>query len=107
MKVFFAEHFKKQVVKLKNKYPYVKADLLDELDHFKPNDEIHIGRSIYKIRIGSSDMRKGKSGGFRSYIYLYLKKNLLVPLCIYAKNQKGDISENELQYHCDVVIEEL
>jgi len=107
MKVFFAEHFKNQLIKLKRKYPRIKDDFLKGLGGFNPNDEIHIGHSIYKIRIGSSDMKKGKSGGFRSYIYLYLAKDLLVPLCIYAKNQKEDISENELKYHFDAVSEDL
>lgn len=59
------------------------------------------------MRIKSSDMNKGKSGGFRAYIYLYFKKDLLVPLCMYVKADQESITENELKYHFDKTLEEL
>ena len=52
-------------------------------------------------------MQKGKSGGFRSYLLLYKLKDLLVPLTIYAKNQKETVSEEELQNHVLETIGEL
>lgn len=107
MKIFFTEHFKKQLKKLKKKYPKIKKDILPKLEKLNLKTGVYIGRSIYKIRIKSSDQSKGKSGGFRSYIYLYSKNTLLVPLCVYHKSQKESISENELKYHLDRSIEEL
>jgi mRNA-degrading endonuclease RelE of RelBE toxin-antitoxin system len=107
MQIFFSEHFKKQLKKLKKKYPQVKDDLLGVVDFFDPKNEISIGQSIYKIRIPSSDMQKGKSGGFRSYLYLYLKKSLLLPLCIYPKSETESITETELKYHFDQTIREV
>lgn len=107
MKIFFTEHFKKQLKRLKKKYPQIKEDLLEELEIFNPKEKTAISRSIYKIRIGSSDMQKGKSGGFRSYIYFYLKKDLLAPLCIYPKSETESITENELKYHSDQTIQEI
>lgn len=107
MKIFFSSYFKKQLKKLIKKFPKVKQDLLKKLKVLNLDQEIHIGHSIYKIRIKSSDQPKGKSGGFRSYIYLYRKKDLLVPLCIYHKSEKESITDNELKYYFDRVIEEL
>jgi hypothetical protein len=107
MQIFFSEHFKRQLKKLKKKYPHVKEDLLCVLDLFDPANEISIGRSIFKIRILSSDMKKGKSGGFRSYLYLFVKKDLLLPLCIYPKSETESITENELKYHFDQIIQDL
>ncbi|MFA6528972.1 MAG: type II toxin-antitoxin system RelE/ParE family toxin [Candidatus Gracilibacteria bacterium] len=107
MKIFFSEHFKKQLKKLKKKYPHVKDDFLNIIESFNTNNEISIGRSIYKIRIASTDMQKGKSGGFRSYLYVYVKNNLLLPLCIYPKSETESITENELKYHFDQTIEEV
>ncbi|MFA6305456.1 MAG: type II toxin-antitoxin system RelE/ParE family toxin [Candidatus Gracilibacteria bacterium] len=107
MKIFFAEHFKNQLRKLKKKYPKVKDDILQKLENLNLKNEVYIGHSIYKLRIKSSDQNKGKSGGFRSYIFLYLKKDLLVPLCIYAKSENESISENELKYHFDNISAEL
>lgn len=68
--IFFSEYFKRQLKRLKKKYPHVKVDLLTRLENLNVKDEISIGKSIYKIRIQSRDMKKGKSGGFRSYIYM-------------------------------------
>ncbi len=105
--IFFSAHFKKQLKKLKRKYPHVKEDLLDVIESFDAKNEIHIGKSIYKIRISSRDMQKGKSGGFRSYIYIYVRRNTLLPLCIYPKSETESITENELEYHLTATIKEV
>lgn len=105
--VFFSEYFTKQLRQLKKKYTNVKVDLLKRFGNLNIENEISIGHSIYKIRIASRDMKKGKSGGFRAYIYLYVKKDLLVPLCIYAKSEKEAITEDELRYHFNKTIEEV
>lgn len=107
MQILFSGHFKKQLKKLKKKYPHIKDDLLGIIETFDPSDNLSIGRSIYKIRIPGTDMNKGKSGGFRVYIYLYITKNLLLPLCIYPKSETESITENELKYHFDQTIEEF
>lgn len=107
MNVFFTNYFKKQLKRLKKKYPAVVEDLLERLEGLNLKNEIHIGESVYKIRVGSTDMQRGMSGGFRSYIYLYVKKEQLVPLCIYPKSETESISENELQYHFDHTIQEV
>lgn len=107
MKIFFSEHFKKQLKKLKKKFPQIINDLLNRIDSFNPENETSIGRSVYKIRISNSDMKKGKSGGFRSYIYLYIKNDLLVPLSIYPKTETESITETELKYHFDQTITEI
>lgn len=107
MEIFFSFHFKKQLKRLKKKYPHVKDDLLDVIEAFDSTNGIHIGKSIYKIRIPSSDMQKGKSGGFRSYVYIYVRRNMLLPLCIYPKSETESITENELDYHFNATIKEV
>lgn len=105
--IFFSQYFKKQLKQLKKKYLNIKVDLLKRLKNLNIENEISIGHCIYKIRIASRDMKKGKSGGFRAYIYLYVKKDLLVPLCIYAKSEREAITEDELRYHFNKNIEEV
>lgn len=107
MTIFFSEHFKKQLKKLRKKYSRIKDDFLKIIDIFNSHNEVSIGRSIYKIRIPSTDMKKGKSGGFRSYVYVYVKKDLLLPLCIYPKSDTESITDSELKHHFDRTIEEL
>ena len=107
MQIYFTDYFKKQLKKLKKKFSNVKDDLLEALDSINLQNEIHIGKGIYKVRIKSSDQDAGKSSGFRSYIYLYKKQNLLVPLCIYHKSKREGISDNELKYYFDQAIKDF
>lgn len=90
---------------MKRKYPHVKEDTFIVLKSVDLKNEISIGRSIYKVRVKSHDISKGKSGGFRAYVYFYAKKDLLVPLCMYMKSEQESITENELKYHFDKTIE--
>ena len=107
MKILFSQYFKKQLKKLSKKYPQIVEDFLNKIDSLKLDQETYIGRSIYKIRIASTDMNRGKSGGFRSYLYLYQNKDLLLPLCIYCKTETASITETELKFHFDKTMEEL
>ena len=107
MQIFFSVHFKRQLKKLDKKYKHVVDDFLNVIGSFNPAREISIGRSIYRIRIPSTDMNKGKSGGFRSYVYVYVKKEMLLPLCIYPKSEIEGITESELKYHFDATIREI
>lgn len=107
MNIFFSNHFKRQLKRLMKKYPHVKEDLLNVIESFDATSKIHIGKSIYKIRIPSNDMQKGKSGGFRSYIYIYVRRSILLPLCIYPKSETESVTENELDYHFNATIKEV
>ncbi|EKD93297.1 MAG: hypothetical protein ACD_28C00182G0004 [uncultured bacterium] len=40
MPIFFADHFKKQLKKLKKKYPHIKEDLLGVLERLDLDQEI-------------------------------------------------------------------
>lgn len=106
-KILVTKHFFNQAKRLKKKLPHLNKDLIKSLKLFEPEKEIHIGRSIFKIRIKSTDLNKGKSGGLRGYIYLYTKKDLLVPICIYLKSEKESLSQNELEHHTGKILEEL
>lgn len=107
MHIFFSCHFKRQLKKLQKKFPRARDDLLQKIETLDLKNEISIGQSIYKIRIKSTDLQKGQSGGFCLYMYFFVQKDLLVPLCIYTKSDQISISETELQYHCDKTIEEV
>lgn len=107
MKVFITQHFLHQSKRLTKKLPHLKEDLIAKLNSFLPEKETHIGRSVYKIRIKSRDLNKGKSGGLRSYVYLYRKKDLIVPLCIYFKSEQEMVGEKELGFHLQRTAEEV
>ena len=107
MKVYFTEHFRKQLKRLSKKFPKVKDDLLETVENLEIEKEVKIKKSIYKVRIKSSDMNKGKSGGFRSYIYLQRDADGLIPLCIYFKSETESISDGDLQNHIEMTSREI
>lgn len=64
-KIIPTENFLKDVKSLSKKYKRIKDDI-DKLSDFiqeNPKDAIHMGKGIYKIRLKSTDMKKGKRGG--------------------------------------------
>lgn len=107
MKTIITRHFFNQLKKLKKKYPNIKEDFIKIVKNLNLEKETCIGRSIYKIRIKSKDINKGKSGGLRSYVFLCIKKDFIAPLVIYSKSERPSINLNELQYHSEQVLKEL
>lgn len=107
MQILLTAHFKKQLGRLARKFPHVANDLKTALENFKPEKEIHIHRSVFKIRIKSYDLKKGKSGGFRAYVYFHKNGYKLIPLCIYIKSEIESISDDELQRHIYVTSLEI
>lgn len=107
MQILITQHFFQQAKRLKRKFPNLKNDLIKNLKSFVPKNEIHIGRSIFKVRIKSSDLDKGKSGGLRSYIYFFRQKKLIVPICIYFKSDQERVSEKALDFHFKKTLEEI
>lgn len=107
MKILIVSHFLKQLKKLKKKFPGVKADLIFALESFDEREALKIGKSIFKLRVRSRDLNRGKDGAFRAYIYFYRKRDLLVPVCMFAKNERIDVSEKELDLHLRRVLIDL
>lgn len=97
-KIITLPFFEKQVKKLKRKYPNIKQDIqkLKDILSTRPKDGKSLGRSIYKIRIASSDVKKGKRGGFRVIYYIRDKDEIIYLLTIYSKAKKEDIEMKEI-----------
>jgi len=60
--LIFADHFKKQCDILAKRYPRVQQDIKKALIAFRKESAQFLGAKLYKIRIASSDIRKGKRG---------------------------------------------
>jgi len=93
--------FEKQIRRLSRRYPQIR----DDLKGFKSDFIRGIGRgdkipglkwNVYKARMKSTDMRRGKRGGFRIIYYLQTLKDVIL-LTIYPKVKKEDISNEEIQ----------
>lgn len=78
--------FERGLRKLKKRYPHLTTDLKTAFAAIEANPEIGVvipdDFAIRKLRVGSTDMQRGKSGGFRllyklSYENDYLQAVLL------------------------------
>jgi len=98
--VMAVEYFRRRLKKLSKKYKRIEEDyksLIETLEN-NPSEGDAIpgfGNKIYKIRMSSSNMKRGKRGGFR--IIYYLSDHVVYLLTIYAKAKKEEISVKEIK----------
>jgi len=100
-------HFKKQLKKLTKKYGNLPNDTITILTNFNKQSSVFLGNSIYKIRIKSSDINKGKSKGFRLIIFIIELEKIIYPILIYYKGDKENVSKREIKYHLECTINEI
>ena len=97
-KIIPTESFKAQVRTLQKKYPRIRQDLKELNQRLKQNLKSGkaLGKGVYKLRVKSSDISKGKRAAYRviSYVTDELEKVRL--LTIYAKPKKATITDNEI-----------
>jgi len=94
--------FQRDVRKLQKAYPRIKQDLEELLNrlesgHLDGSAIKGFGRSVFKVRVPSSDQRRGKRGGFRVLYYVVTKDGLIYLLTIYAKSRQEDIRVEEIE----------
>ncbi len=104
--------FQKSIKKLARKYPSVKNDLLHTIQALENNPTIGVSipgwnNKVWKIRTPSTDVKKGKSGGFRTIYFWDQDCNLVYLLLFtYAKSSKADVSSSEIAGFLDRLLEE-
>ncbi len=96
------QSFAKSLSKLEKKYRHIRNDLKPALMELEKNPTVGVaipGFSglVWKIRVSSSDMKRGKSGGFRLIYALKEKEELIVLLLLYAKSDKEDVSISQIK----------
>jgi len=96
--VYSTPDFRKLLKKLVKKYPSLKADLQGLIDILKekPDSGIHLGHSIYKIRLAITSKGKGKSGGARVITYLVTQDQEIYLVYIYDKSQLDNITKEQI-----------
>ena len=72
---------------------------------FNKDQAISIGHWVYKLRVSAEN--KGKSGGYRVYVYVVEINKILTPIAIYSKNEKENLTLNEMSKHLEIVKGEL
>jgi mRNA-degrading endonuclease RelE of RelBE toxin-antitoxin system len=98
---YLAETFQKCIKILKKKYRKVKDDIENVIQRLEEDPSIGDpipgwNKEIWKIRVASSDIKKGKRSGFR-LIYLWKAGEFKVHLlAVYFKGEKEEISKTEI-----------
>lgn len=101
------DHFKKQLKQYAKKYLHIIEDVEGALAGFDKRKAAPLGVKMYKVRVKSRDISRGKSHAFRLIVLVYEFKNLISPLVIYFKGDRGDIDKEDLFYHAAIVRKEL
>jgi mRNA-degrading endonuclease RelE of RelBE toxin-antitoxin system len=101
IRIEYTDRFKKDVKRLYKKYRHVQSDIntfIAQLERGEfVGDQIQgIGYPVYKERIKSSDLGKGKSGGYRVIYYLRTETHVVL-ITTYAKSEREEISADELR----------
>ena len=91
--------FQAQLRWLTRQYPHAADDVHPCLESLRRDPEQGNAipgwrRRVWKLRINSSDIRRGKRYGLR-LIYL-LEPGLIYPLIVYAKTKKEDVTRAEI-----------
>jgi mRNA-degrading endonuclease RelE of RelBE toxin-antitoxin system len=100
--IYLPQTFQRCVKLLKKKFPHIKDDLSSLFQQLQNNPEAgdpipgwH--RTIWKVRVSSTDLKKGKSGGFRVIYFWSVGEATLYPLFVYFKGEKEDITKAEIE----------
>ena len=100
--VYLTQTFQKSIKILKKRYHRVKDDIAATIQAIEENPTIGDpipgwNKEIWKVRTASSDVKKGKRGGFRS-IYLWRPgERTVYMLAVYYKGDRQDISKKEIE----------
>jgi mRNA-degrading endonuclease RelE of RelBE toxin-antitoxin system len=94
-RISFGQQFVKDLKHLKKKYPNIRRDvdvLIQSLQNGeRPGDQVQgTGYTIYKVRLKSTDLSKGKSSGYR-VIYFIQTLTEIGLITIYVKSERVDL----------------
>jgi len=99
--VVAAPTFQRHLRALAKKYRSLRQDLAPLLEQLEqgetPGEQIPgVGYAVFKARIKNSDVKKGKSGGYRLIYYLETSQ-IVVLLTIYPKSDQINITAPEIR----------
>lgn len=105
IQIAFTADFKRDVARLYRRFRNIQHDVDTFIqllrDENLPGDKVRgVGYDVYKARICSRDMKKGKSGGYRA-LYYVRRADRIVLVTLYAKSDQSDISPNLLKQIID------
>ena len=105
MKFIETKYFLKQIEQLSGKYSNIYNDFSDFKISFNPQYSTHLWEWVYKERFKNSSIPIWKRWWFRFIVKVYWDK--AIPLLIYSKSIKENISKEEINNALEITINEL
>lgn len=101
VKVFFSGRIKKDIKKLSKRYDSIEKDIEPFIRQLEAGEIIGDKISgnkypVFKARIKNSDIKRGKSGGYRAIYYIITSEAILL-VTIYSKSDRDNISNEEIE----------
>ena len=100
-------HFIRQVRAYAKKYRYLNDAVADTLDDFHKEQHARLRGNMYKVRLRTKDMARGKSSAFRLIVLIVEIKSYVIPVTLYFKGDKVNITKKELNQHMEIILLEL
>ena len=99
--VELTRRFRRDIKRLRAKYRHVQQDVQTLITHLESGQLLgdrlqSVKYPVYKVRLKSSDLVKGKSGGYR-VIYFVRTADKVFLITIYAKSEQTDINPDEIR----------
>lgn len=99
--VYLPDSFKRSLKRLVRRFPRVRADVTTAIEEILRLPTLGVvvpgSGGVRKLRIRSTDLKRGKSGGFRLLYVVLADRDLICPLLIYAKPDREDVTRRELR----------
>jgi len=97
----FSDEFKHNLTVLSKKYRSIRNDIQPILDKLKSGELIgdkipNINYTVFKVRVKNSDIKKGKSSGYRLIYYLKTSTKIIL-ITIYSKSDQSNIPAKEIR----------
>lgn len=101
IKVEAAPTFNWDLCNLSKKYRSIRSDVQHVIEQLQqgelPGDQISgTDCIVFKVRILNSNIKKGKSGGYRLIYYVKIATNIIL-LTIYTESEQVDITASEIK----------
>ncbi len=100
-------YFRKQLELYAKKYRHLKEAIIFVLDNFQKEQHAHIGHGIYKARVRSKDIPRGKSKSFRVLVLVLEVEEYVVPFAVYFKGDQENLVKKEINRHLENILLEL
>jgi mRNA-degrading endonuclease RelE of RelBE toxin-antitoxin system len=100
--IYLADTFQKCIKTLKKKFPHIKEDFSPLFKALQCDPSIGDPipgwkKTIWKIRVGSTDLKRGKRGAFRVIYAWNTEKPNIYLLFAYFKGEKEDVTDKEIE----------